>query len=125
MVLHKRIILVDDEPVILEELSELLDTMDFDCVCASSVDEALALIHDDPDITLVITDMRMPGRDGIELVRELSSDADRQYEFVVISGHLDSDVEMAGLSHLPVKLLRKPINLEEFMDVLDALTFAE
>lgn len=120
---HQRILLVDDEPVILEELGELLDTMGYDCCCAPSVDDALAMIAADTTITLIITDMRMPGKDGIELVRELSG-TDREFELVVISGHLGSDSEMSGLSRFPVKQMRKPINFDEIMAFLDELTFS-
>jgi DNA-binding NtrC family response regulator len=122
---HDRILVVDDEPVILEELCELLGTMDYDATCANSVDAALAKVEADPRITLIITDMRMPGKDGVELVRELSSRTDREFEFLVISGHLDSDAEMAGLSRLPVKRMRKPINFEEIMDFLEGLDFKQ
>ena len=116
--------IVDDEPLILEELCELLGTLEYDAVCADSVDAALALVANDPDITLIITDMRMPGRDGIELVRELSQSSKREFEFVVISGHFDSDAEMEGLSRLPVTRLRKPVNIDEVVDLLERLEFA-
>ncbi|MEE4203723.1 MAG: response regulator [Halieaceae bacterium] len=122
---HDRILVVDDEPVILEELCELLDTMDYDATCANSVDAALEKVEADPRITLVITDMRMPGKDGVELVRQLSGRKDREFEFLVISGHLDSDAEMAGLSRLPVKRMRKPINFEEIMNFLEGLDFEQ
>lgn len=125
MVMHDRILVVDDEPVILEELCELLDTMDYDATCADSVDAALEVVDADPRITLIITDMRMPGKDGSELVRTLSSREDREFEFVVISGHLDSDAEMAGLSRLPVRRMRKPINFEEMMNFLEQLNFKQ
>lgn len=125
MVKHDRILVVDDEPVILEELCELLDTMDYDATSADSVDAALAAVDADPRITLIITDMRMPGKDGSELVRTLASRDDRKFEFVVISGHLDGDAEMSGLSKLPVRRMRKPINFEEMMDFLEELDFAQ
>ncbi|MGD2008869.1 MAG: response regulator [Cellvibrionales bacterium] len=124
MITHKRILLVDDEPVILDELAELMDILGYDALCAHNVDQALQTVEEDPDITLIVTDMRMPGRDGVELVRELSARSDRDFEFVVISGHFDSDDEMAGLSRLPVRRLRKPVNFEEIESLLEGLTFS-
>lgn len=125
MSISRSILLVDDEPAILEELCELLSAMDYRCICAGSVDAALEKVAIHTDIALVMTDMRMPGRDGADLVRTLASDASRRYEFVVISGHMDSDTEMAELDRLPVQRLRKPINAEELMALLDRLPFAE
>lgn len=123
MMTHKRILLVDDEADILEELCELFEMLDLETTCARSVDSALQAVRDDTDITLIVTDVRMPGRDGIDLVRELAADSHRDFEFIVISGHFDSDSEMVGLSRLPVTRLRKPINVEEMATLLEQLKF--
>lgn len=120
---HKKIILVDDEVTIAEELSELLDTFDYPCVVCDSVDAALAAIADDPDITMVLTDMRMPGKDGSELIKELASMQDRQFEYMVISGHLDVAEEIDAITGSKIKLLRKPINVEELMNYLEERDF--
>ena len=120
---HKKILIVDDEPMIAEELAEFLESFDYPCSAVNSADSALAYIAENPDVTLVMTDMRMPGRDGAELLRELSAIPDRQFEYVVISGHLDAEQELRGLSSASITLMRKPINIEEMLTFLDSLTF--
>ena len=65
---HSGILIVDDESVIAEELCEFLSSFDYSCQKALSVDEALNIIEKDITLTLILTDMRMPGRDGAELI---------------------------------------------------------
>lgn len=66
-----RILIVDDEVSIRELFASSLRES-FDCVIASSTDEALALLAASK-FGLVISDMMMPGRNGIELLREIVS----------------------------------------------------
>lgn len=66
-----RILIVDDEASIRQMFANHLGES-FDCVTASSADEALALLAASP-FGLVISDMMMPGRNGVELLREITS----------------------------------------------------
>ncbi|MDB4299475.1 response regulator [bacterium] len=122
---HRKILIVDDETMIAEELSEFLESFDFPCSAVNSVDSALALIANDSEITLVMTDMRMPGRDGADLLRELSALPGREFEYVVISGHLDAEKELKDLSSASITLMRKPINIDEMLTFLNSLTFVQ
>ncbi len=65
-----RILIVDDEPPIRELFAEHLKET-FDCATASSADDALAQLAAAP-FGLVISDMMMPGRNGVELLREIT-----------------------------------------------------
>ena len=83
---HSGILIVDDESVIAEELCEFLSSFDYSCQKALSVDEALGLIEKDITLTLILTDMRMPGRDGAELIQILQNMPGRDFEYLMISG---------------------------------------
>ena len=124
MLEHKKVLLVDDEVVIGEELAELLTSMEFPTMAVTSVDEALDAIDADPDFTLILTDMRMPGKSGADLIRMLQAMSDRSFEYVIISGHLDAGQELAGIEANTVKLMRKPIDVGELLAYLDGLSFA-
>ena len=121
---HKKVLLVDDEVVIGEELAELLTSMEFPTLAVTSVDEALDAIDADPDFTLILTDMRMPGKSGADLIRMLQAMSDRSFEYVIISGHLDAGQELTGIEANTVKLMRKPIDVGELLAYLDGLSFA-
>ena len=75
---HSGILIVDDEVVIAEELSEFLTSFDYPCQTAISVDQALEAVDRDENISMILTDMRMPGRDGSELIQILQSEEGRQ-----------------------------------------------
>lgn len=124
MLEHKKVLLVDDEVVIGEELAELLTSMDFPTLAVTSVNEALDAIDAEPDFTLILTDMRMPGKSGADLIRMLQAMSDRSFEYVIISGHLDAGQELAGIEANTVKLMRKPIDVGELLAYLNGLSFA-
>ena len=68
----KRILLVDDHPLLREGLRRLIVSDKSLAVCgmAADVDEALALVEStQPD--MVLTDLTLPGRSGMELIKEL------------------------------------------------------
>lgn len=122
---HRTILVVDDEAVIAEELCEFLASFDYPSKPAFSADEALDIVADDESITLVMTDMRMPGRNGAQLIQALQALDGRQFQYVMISGHLDADQELADIEGDAITLMRKPINIEEMIDFLEGLEFAE
>ena len=66
-----KVLLVDDDPEILEVLRDTLQLRNFHCLLAHSGTEALATLGKE-DIELVLTDINMPKMNGIELLREVS-----------------------------------------------------
>ncbi len=65
-----RILVVDDEAQIREGLAHSLSDLGFDVAQAGTGEEALAIIKSNPDLQFLVTDYRMPGMDGLELLRE-------------------------------------------------------
>ena len=120
---HSGILIVDDESVIAEELCEFLSSFDFLCQTALSVDEALNIIEQDITLTLILTDMRMPGRDGAELIQILQNMPGRDFEYLMISGHLDADEDLKHISSDNVTLMRKPIDIEALLLFLEEREF--
>jgi signal transduction histidine kinase len=68
----RRILIVDDEAGIREMFAVWLREESFECITAASADEALANLATDT-YALVISDMMMPGRNGVELLREIKA----------------------------------------------------
>ncbi len=66
-----RILVVDDESPVVETLREVLMTAGFEVETAESGKQALGLLMSSQHFDLMITDMRMPGMDGLELLREV------------------------------------------------------
>ncbi len=120
---HSGILIVDDESVIAEELCEFLQSFDYPCQKALSVDQALSTIETDTKISLILTDMRMPGRDGAELIQALQEMPNRQFEYLMISGHLDADEDLKHINSDGVTLMRKPINIDALLQFLNEREF--
>jgi PAS domain S-box-containing protein len=65
-----RVLLVDDEPDLLETTGELFRTLGFEVLSATSGEEALELLKRTPDLPLLFSDVVMPGMSGFELARK-------------------------------------------------------
>ncbi len=81
----RRILLVDDEPLLTEELQEALEFDGYEVETASSVDDALK-IFDRSSFDLIITDLKMPRLTGLDLLRHLQGQTDPP-RVIVLSGH--------------------------------------
>jgi DNA-binding NtrC family response regulator len=66
-----RLLLVDDDEEACRLLAEVLERESYDVVPALSADEALAKVHDAGPFDAVLTDLRMPGKSGLDLLRTL------------------------------------------------------
>lgn len=119
---RQQLLLVDDEEDANEELAELLEGEGFCCFTASSVKLALEQLTLNPDIALVITDLRMPEESGISLIKRLREHTSRQHlPVIVTSGHANMD-DVTDLLRLQVlDLFRKPIYHVRLLETLNTL----
>ena len=108
---------VDDEPVAQDVLVRAARSWHYGCQSASTAEQALELLE--KNLTpIVVTDLRMPGRGGVWLVREIRRRWP-QVGVIVLTAGCDQDAadecRMAGAHHY----FFKPIKLDEFRHVLD------
>lgn len=86
-----RILIVDDEPNMLHMLSSILQQDGFEPTCAEDAGRALQLVEE-KDFDFILSDVRMPGMDGIQLVENLHA---RQIEAIVILMSAYGNVSLA------------------------------
>ena len=92
-----KLLLVDDEPDILRVLSMSLKADGYEVQTASSGEDALRVFSNEkPDI--VITDIKMPGMNGIEVLRGVKK-IDQETEVIIITGHGDIDSAIEALKY--------------------------
>jgi PAS domain S-box-containing protein len=105
-----KLLLIDDEPDILRVLSMSLKADGYDVVSASNGTEGVAAFEKErPEI--VITDIKMPGMDGIEVlkkIKELNADT----EVIIITGHGDIENAIEALKHGASDFINKPVRDE-------------
>jgi CheY-like chemotaxis protein len=88
----KKILCVDDESEILEVLESFLESLDYNVFTASDGVKAFELIKKQKDINLVITDVRMPNGDGVELLKNIKAEMP-SIPVIVISGFTDYSLD--------------------------------
>lgn len=114
-----RVILVDDEPAIAQGLGFLIQRFVPEC-------EVIALAYDgqegyekivelEPDI--VITDIRMPEMDGIEMIQKLK-DGGKEYYFIILSGYEEFEYARSAIQLGVEEYITKPVEEEELRTVL-------
>ncbi|CAM3795099.1 Transcriptional regulatory protein FixJ [Pseudomonas reidholzensis] len=114
----QRVLVVDDNPVNSEALCIYLQTKGVECVTADGAQAALNKLRKDPSIGLMITDLRMEPKDGLELIRQIRESERAALSIIVVSG--DTDVkEAVDVMHLGVvDFLLKPVDLGRLLELV-------
>jgi CheY-like chemotaxis protein/DNA-binding MarR family transcriptional regulator len=111
---ERRVLLVDDDSDILEELSDGLATLGLPARTAATGVEALDLVNRHREIQLIVTDLQMPLIDGIELLQKLAArKQSRPLLAIVMTGNASLDRAVAALRLNAVDFLQKPVSAEE------------
>lgn len=116
----RSVLLVDDEPGIRRVLSLSLEDRGFIVRQAANTEEALALFRREP-APVTLTDIKMPGQDGLDLLREIKA-LDPEAEVVLITGHGDLDQAIQGIKHDAADFVTKPIH-DDALDIALARAF--
>lgn len=111
------ILLVDDDPQITGSLGQWLELSDFTVFIASSADDGEAIIEAGRAVDVVLSDVRMPGRDGLDLLRALRQ-RDPGLPVVMLSGHADVPMAVEALKAGAFDFLTKPADPERVVAVL-------
>lgn len=116
----ERILIVDDEPGILEQLSQLLMEEGYEVLPAASGEEAVnRYTREQPDV--VFLDIWLPDRDGLETLAALL-EIDPAAAVVMISGHGTAPTAVKAIKMGACNYLEKPLSLQGVLDaVSDAL----
>ncbi|MDM8541327.1 response regulator [Desulfococcaceae bacterium HSG9] len=108
------ILLVDDEEDIRDVLSISLEDRGYQVYTAENGQTALDM-YDQMKPSIVITDIKMPGIDGIELLRELKR-RNPDIEVIMITGHGDLELAIQSLKLEATDFVTKPIN-DDILDI--------
>ncbi|WP_161993826.1 PAS domain-containing sensor histidine kinase [Muricoccus nepalensis] len=119
---QRRVLLVDDDPIVREVTSEQLETMGYVVLPAGSGPAALALLDAGTRPDIVISDLFMPGMDGVMLIREAHR---RRPELpaILLTGFATNAAEIAvdGALSGSFSMLRKPVTAEQIAERVEAL----
>jgi two-component system OmpR family response regulator len=109
-----RVLVVDDEDDFRNTLIKRLETRKVPVTGATGGDEALALLKDQ-DFDVVVLDVKMPGKDGIETLQEMKK-LQPQIEIILLTGHASVEAGIQGMRLGAFDYLIKPTPLDELLD---------
>lgn len=111
----KKILIVDDEPKVGVSLKESLESLGQDYAVSHvlSAEAALSALADDP-IDLVVTDLRMPGLSGLDLLTRVRRDQPR-LPTILITAYGSDEVAAASRRLQTSRYFTKPFHMEEFV----------
>lgn len=119
-----KVLVVDDEPLMLEGWETMVDWEGHGyelCGTSTNGEDALALIQAyDPD--LVVTDIRMPVLDGLQLIRTMKEELRHNAKTVIVSGYSEFGYAQQALRYQVDHYLLKPLVTEEIHNLLLELT---
>lgn len=118
----KEVMLVDDEIFITEGLKTLIDwkSMGLEVVqTAGSGEEAIKKFNENP-VDIIVTDINMPGKTGLQLVKELK-DTGQHVKFIILSGYDEFSYAKRAIEYGVENYILKPIDEEELEAALKKL----
>ncbi|MGD8530565.1 MAG: response regulator [Syntrophobacterales bacterium] len=108
-----RVLLVDDEKDYLEVLIRRLSKREVKVAGVSSGEEALQYLQERP-IDVAVLDVRMPGMDGITVLREIKK-LNPLIEVIMLTGHASLEVALEGMRSGAFDYLMKPAEIDELL----------
>jgi len=114
------VLVVDDDPAIVDATTMLLQSIDIDVHTATTGHEALSLVDSGIKPDTVISDYRLPGCNGLELVRRIRDRTSADMPTIIMTGDTSAEeIRSASLSHCEV--LSKPVDVDRLISALSAL----
>jgi CheY-like chemotaxis protein len=108
------VLVVDDQTDVLETTAELFRTLGFEVATANSGEEAMQILRRTPKVTLLLTDMVMPGMNGMELARHARK-LTPQIKVIVASGYSSALTSKNEEMVEGIQFLSKPYGVAELV----------
>jgi two-component system, LuxR family, response regulator FixJ len=115
---RRKVYVIDDDAAMRDSLNFLLDASDFD---VTLFDTAIKFLDQLPnlDFGCVVSDVRMPGIDGIELLKRMKT-LPRRFPIVIITGHGEVPLAVEAMKLGAVDFLEKPFEDDRLIGMIDA-----
>lgn len=117
-----KVMIVDDEPVIVQGLTRIIDWNKWDCevvATAESAQEGLRMIQKSrPDI--LFSDINMPGLDGLSMIAAMKSEFE-QMQVTILTGYRDFDYAQRAIRLGVTRFLLKPSKIDEIEEAIAAM----
>ena len=116
-----KVLLAEDESVAREILSFYLNTIFDEVVVATDGKEGLEIYLDalkkDEKFDLVLTDIKMPNMDGMEMLEKIY-ELDKEQKFIIVSAYKDEEKLLKSIDLQVLAYFLKPLNVDNIMNLL-------
>lgn len=113
------VLLIDDDQDVADAMQMLLQSYGFECYRAAGRDSALAMLESGLTPGLVLCDYRLPGVNGIEVIRQVRGALNIAVPSILVTGDTGMTEMPADLEHCA--LLHKPVDVDQFFAVIATL----
>ncbi|MCJ2165581.1 MULTISPECIES: response regulator [unclassified Pseudodesulfovibrio] len=113
-----RILVVDDEPDFLKLIERRLTKRNVDVDTVGTGEEALLFLKNTP-VDVVVLDVRMPGMNGIETLKEIRKRF-REVEVILLTGHGSMQSGVEGISQGAYDYILKPFSIDNLLERIRA-----
>lgn len=117
--LEPNVLLVDDEAPFVETMTKRLTKRDLNVLKAFGGEEALETLKGNSHIDVVILDVKMPGMDGIETLKEIRKEFPL-VEVIMLTGHATVETSIEGMRLGAFDYLMKPCDMDVLMEKVNA-----
>jgi len=115
----KKILIIDDEELIIKSLSKLLEKNGYAVFIAKNGEDAIVMTEEE-NFDLILADIRMPGINGVETVgkiyNNLKINGKNKTPTIFISGYADEIVEKEAKELSPSAYIYKPFDMENLLN---------
>lgn len=111
---------IDDDSIMLELLHGLLHSLGVDSDGFASAEEFLPAYHQQQPCECVVSDLRMPGVSGLQLLRELQQRFELPPPLILVTGYADVSVAVAAMKQGVTDFVEKPLDGHHFLEKVQA-----
>lgn len=115
----KKILVIDDEEIIIKSLSRLLEKNGYEVFVAKNGQDAIIMAEEE-DFDLILADIRMPGMNGVEVVKniykKITEKGQRKIPAIFITGYADEAIEKKVKTLTPAAYIYKPFDITDILD---------
>lgn len=115
----KKILVIDDEELIIRSLVKLLEMNGYEAYIAKTGQDAMIMVEEE-NFDLILSDIRMPGMNGIESVQNIFKILDenkvKRPPIIFITGYASKESEQKAKNLKPVDYIYKPFDISKLVD---------
>jgi len=118
----KKILIIDDEEIIIRTLSKLLESNGYEVFVTKNGQDAIVMAEE-VDFDLILADIRMPGMNGVETVKNIYGKKQvgkkKKIPAIFITGYADKAIEKEANKLIPAAYIYKPFDMSDLFDKIN------